>query len=54
LSPTETAPVNPRADDLIEGKVFRDHDFRGADISENTLEVVPHSGFDELALPHLE
>jgi fluoroquinolone resistance protein len=33
ISP-ETAPASPFADDLIEGKVFRDLDFRGGEISD--------------------
>jgi hypothetical protein len=32
----EPAPTNPLADDLIEGKAFRDLDFRGSEISKKT------------------
>lgn len=33
----ESAPTNPLADDLIEGKAFRDLDFRGSEISEKVF-----------------
>jgi fluoroquinolone resistance protein len=33
----EPAPTNPLADDLIEGRAFRDLDFRGSEISEKVF-----------------